>query len=428
MKTIIYHLLTLVAFASVVVGQSTKDKIEVGVQSTSLTLFHPDFFGDQSQQGIGGRVTYNLNRSLAAEAEINFFPQQQQIIPATGKILQAQFGVKAGKRFEKFGIFGKVRPGFLSVGGVFSLQPNPTPVAGGITQALFKFERSNFFTIDAGGVLEFYPSRKFVVRFDAGDTVLRYPTRFDQNFSSPTGVTLARGPKYTHNFQFSAGVGFRLGDFPAGDDGVKTSTGGVEQTPRYEVGVQFTSLTVDPPSTACGGCRSNFTELIHNEPGFGGRFTFNFSEHFALEAEGNYFTRDILFFGDPGGHMFQGQFGVKFGKRFEKWGLFAKARPGFVGFTKVDELIGTREIVFLGTPFTIGEFRVVKKLYPSIDLGGVFEFYVTRHWMTRFDVGDTIIRYGELQANGFSLSNFSITRPPETRHNLQISSGIGFRF
>src|SRR6185437_10543570 len=97
----------------------TKDKIEIGVQSTSLTLFHPDFPGDETAAGFGGRVTYNINRSIAAEAEINFLPQKQEILSADGNAVQAQFGVKIGKRFEKFGIFAKVRPGFLSVARVF---------------------------------------------------------------------------------------------------------------------------------------------------------------------------------------------------------------------------------------------------------------------------------------------------------------------
>jgi len=61
---------------SVTVAQSKKDKIEIGVQTTSLTLFHPEFDFDETEGGFGGRVTYNFNRSIAAEAEINFFPQK----------------------------------------------------------------------------------------------------------------------------------------------------------------------------------------------------------------------------------------------------------------------------------------------------------------------------------------------------------------
>jgi hypothetical protein len=53
-------LLALLTFTAS--GQSPETKIEVGAQSTSLTLFHPDFFGDLTQPGFGGRVIYNFTR------------------------------------------------------------------------------------------------------------------------------------------------------------------------------------------------------------------------------------------------------------------------------------------------------------------------------------------------------------------------------
>ena len=72
---------------------------------------------------------------------------------------------------------------------------------------------------------------------------------------------------------------------------------------------------------------------IHVEPGLGGRVTFNLNESIAVEAEGNYFTPE-QFSIPEGGRMFQGQFGTKIGKRFDRWGVFGKARPGFVGFSR----------------------------------------------------------------------------------------------
>ena len=75
---------------------------------------------------------------------------------------------------------------------------------------------------------------------------------------------------------------------------------------------------------------------IHIEPGVGGRFTFNLTESIAFEGEGNYFTREQFSFPE-GGQMFQGPFGGKIGKRFDGWGVFGKARPGFVGFSRVLE-------------------------------------------------------------------------------------------
>ncbi|HSD46341.1 MAG TPA: hypothetical protein VLB87_06940 [Pyrinomonadaceae bacterium] len=421
MKTSIYLLLALVTFASVAVGQSHKDRLEVGVHSTSLTVFDPDFPGDVTHTSVGGRVTYNLNRSFAVEAEVNFFPQVQLFSSAEGNSIQAQFGLKAGKRFEKFGIFAKLRPGFLSVDDFFTFRPGP--VINGIPTLDFKLERTTLFTLDMGGVLEFYPSKRVVVRFEAGDTAIRYPRKSQPVFGGQTLVFVDLPPKFEQNFQFTAGVGFRLGDFPAEDANAATSasTSGSEGVPRYEIGAQFTSLFVDDPTNTCGFCLLRSPQRIHTEPGFGGRFTFNLTETFALEAEGNYYTRRLIDFPNPGGHMFQGQFGVKVGKRRDSWGWFVKVRPGFVGFTRVFEL-GNDGF------FRPRDSRFVKKRFPSFDVGGVIEFYVSRHWIARFDVGDTIIRYAPQRTPQFITSMPVFTRPAETRHSLQVSSGIGFRF
>jgi len=398
MKTFIPLLLTVITFASVTLAQSTKDKIEIGVQTTSLTLVNPNFSFDDTQTGVGARVTYNFNRSIAAEAEINFFPQKVFILNADGSAIQGQFGVKIGKRFEKFGLFGKVRPGFLSVDRVIPFIPFPGSQGGPLPN--LTIDRRTFFTVDAGGVLELYPSRRTVVRLEAGDTIIRHPAQF------------FRSAKFNNNFQFTAGVAFRLGDFP--DAG--TPSDAQERTKRFEVGAQFTSLLVEPV-TPFG---SLALSRKHAEPGFGGRFTFNLTESIAFEAEGNYFTRQQLAFIN-GGHMYQGQFGGKVGKRFDKWGLFGKARPGFVGFTRVLEFpFGAQ------TPGPSPILRPENKLYPSLDVGGVVEFYICPRFMARFDVGDTLIHYGELR--------FPTGTPPfillpgKTTHNLQISSGIAFRF
>ncbi len=414
MKPCISLLLIVFTFASVAVAQSTKDKIEIGVQTTSLTVFHPDVPADDTQAGIGGRFTFNFNRSIAADAEVNFFPQKQLIFTANGSAIQAQFGVKIGKRFEKFGIFGKFRPGFISVNSVGSLLPPPGS-QGGVTPPNFTIERRAFFTLDAGGVLELYPSKRTVVRFEAGDTAIRHPERFGTiSFLDPT-VVLIRPAKFKHNFQFTAGVGFRLGDFPEKDANPRASGDEVEGTKRFEVGAQFTSLFVNPPNMFGSVSLSR----IHVEPGFGPRFTFNLTDSVAFEAEGNYYTRLQQTFLLQAGHIFQAQFGGKVGKRFDRWGLFGKARPGFVGFTRVTQFPGAQ---------IPGPLPTVRKFYPSLDVGGVVEFYVSPRWMARFDVGDTMIRYGEVSIPSFGALQVFVLQPKQTRHNLQVTSGIGFRF
>jgi hypothetical protein len=94
----------------------------------------------------------------------------------------------------------------------------------------------------------------------------------------------------------------------------------------------------------------------------------------------------------------------------------------------VSQLTGTRTITFLGQQFTVGDFRIGKETYFSTDVGGVLEVYLSPGIMMRFDVGDTIIRYATFRREGISTSQAILERPAETRHNLQFSAGVGFRF
>jgi Outer membrane protein beta-barrel domain len=182
-----------------------------------------------------------------------------------------------------------------------------------------------------------------------------------------------------------------------------------DDPPRYEVGVQFSALTLTPSS----GYRT--------EIGFGGRITLNLNPHVALEAETNFFPNSGRS-AEPRatGRAFEGLFGVKAGRRWQKFGVFAKARPGFISFSD-----GAAHYIVDGSNI---DFRADRATHFATDVGGVLEFYVSRRLMTRFDVGDTIIRYGaQTTANPFPPPlNFTI--PDATRHNLQVTAGIGFRF
>ena len=144
----------------------------------------------RTNSGVGGRLGYNLTDYLALEGEFNYFPQERNRSKANA--LQGLFGAKAGWRGERVGVFGKARPGFLRYEEpvVCVTAPCPNPV---LTE----------FALDLGGVLEFYPSRNLVTRFDVGDTLLR-GERITGTFP------LVRKDVFRHNLQVSAGVGFRF--------------------------------------------------------------------------------------------------------------------------------------------------------------------------------------------------------------------------
>jgi Outer membrane protein beta-barrel domain len=174
----------------------------------------------KTQPGFGGRIGYNLNSNVALEAELNVFPGADSFSQPEafndGSFLEGLFGVKAGKRFEKVGIFGKARPGFLyaSKGDL-----EPKPDVGCITifpppVGCFQTTSTTSFALDVGGVLEVYPTERTVIRFDFGNTVIRFSERnvsaAFNGLTNPILGVLRIPAETTHNFQGSVGVGFRF--------------------------------------------------------------------------------------------------------------------------------------------------------------------------------------------------------------------------
>jgi hypothetical protein len=179
-------LLTLVLHGSVI-AQSEEPKVEVGAQFSVIGR-------GAATIGGGGRLTFNLAKYLALEGELNYFPSSGF---SDVRSFQGQFGVKSGLRFDRFGVFGKARPGFINTKSDFRAFCPPFPCPPGFlcipaACSPVSFTASNtHLSLDVGGVIEFYPSKLVTVRFDVGDTIVN-------------------GSVATHNLQLGAGVGFRF--------------------------------------------------------------------------------------------------------------------------------------------------------------------------------------------------------------------------
>jgi len=186
-------------------------KFEVGGEFSSLSR---DSFETRMEPGVGARFTFNLNRSVAFETAGYFYPQKCFSCRNGGNMSQFVAGAKVGKRFEKWGIFGKARPGVVSFSrGEFNVVPASS-------SGTFPFDvetnRITSFAADLGGVVEFYPTNKIVTRFDAGDTIIHFGRRtingvaFNPTTQEVTFIPITQPARTTHNFQFTAGVGFRF--------------------------------------------------------------------------------------------------------------------------------------------------------------------------------------------------------------------------
>lgn len=197
-----------------------------------------------------------------------------------------------------------------------------------------------------------------------------------------------------------------------------SQTSQTQDPPRYEIAAEFTTLNRE----AYDGVRV--------EPGLGARFTFNFNKNVAIEGASHisFNTCPTCTITGRYGDIFAG---VKVGKRFKSWGIFAKARPG-------DVVFGNQQIdvVQTGTggsfPF---EFRGKGVDNFALDVGGVVEFYPSRHIVTRFDAGDTIIHFTRTTHQGLSFDpatgSYTIVPfvvPSRTTNNFQFMASVGFRF
>src|SRR5262245_18377451 len=95
----------------VVMAQSEERKIEMGVQFSVLGAAGVILSDNVTSICGGGRVTIDLTNHLSLVGDLNYFPSAGFNDIRT---FQGQFGVKSGLRFERFGLFGNVRPGFIN--------------------------------------------------------------------------------------------------------------------------------------------------------------------------------------------------------------------------------------------------------------------------------------------------------------------------
>lgn len=110
--------------------------------------------------------------------------------------------------------------------------------------------------------------------------------------------------------------------------------------------------------------------------GPGGRVLLNFTRGLALDTEVTRYSGKTSLLT-----------GIKSGWRFDRFGAFGKARFGMWRFSQT---------------------------YFATDLGGVLEYYPSRHTTIRIDIGDSILFYG-----GTALG---------TVHNFQPGVGFSYRF
>ena len=181
-----------------------------------------------------------------------------------------------------------------------------------------------------------------------------------------------------------------------------------QSDPRLEVAGQATMLRLNDLGTSAG---------------FGGRVSFDVTNLVAIEGELNFFPNEKITL--PMGGLTAGTaklayhrrrtdalVGAKVGRRGERFGLFARVRPGVSRLS--DRGIGCDgdlcALILVARPQYRTEF--------AFDLGGTVEFYPSARSVARLDLGDVMIRHRS-------------SAPPCsgcTTHNFTSRFGVGMRF
>src|SRR5262245_42477889 len=149
-------LVASLTFVVAATASAQSPRFEVAGQATVLRLSNPG----ATNAGLGGRFLIDLSNWTAVDTEFNYFPADDIVYTGSfyGRLevshqrrrAEGLFGVKVGRRYERFGAFGKIRPGFtrLSDRGIR---------CEGDGCALMLFARPVYrteFAMDFGGVLE----------------------------------------------------------------------------------------------------------------------------------------------------------------------------------------------------------------------------------------------------------------------------------
>jgi hypothetical protein len=139
---------------------------DVGILYSLQQRQHLSLAQMQANSGGGAWISWNFSRYLSFDAAAFYDPVKDGFIfPQDGGTTTDVFtGFKAGIRREHLGYFAKVRPGIMQ----FS-RTNWLDNAGKAY-----WEKTTDFAIDAGGVIEVYPSRHTILRAEAGNAFIHY--------------------------------------------------------------------------------------------------------------------------------------------------------------------------------------------------------------------------------------------------------------
>lgn len=350
------------------------------------------------------RYTFNLNRNVAFETELaDSYNMETQNVREGGHQLLALGGIKAGIRRGRFGFFGTSAAGVASFSRGAETYPSVTNPA---------YQRVTHFALQQGAAIEYSATARTLFRLDVAE-LLDAQFRRDYVRTPSFSVTTFAGVPY--HLLASLSVAHRFGGRQQLDAASAErirhdlSVGGL-----YVMGIQEHLLENDVRADGGGGAWVGFPLW-------------------------RFLSADLLAFDQPhqdhtagaqdGGTTFASFLGPKIGFRKGPIGLYAKARPGIMRFSRTN----------LSATLTPVSFSSVDrpKIDFAIDTGLVLDYIppIRSHRMfVRFEAGSDYIHY-----RGASLTDTTVRTnqpplvgtayfPPARHSNLLFLTGLGFCF
>ena len=374
-------------------AQEVARPLQISAEYSALGLVQQSA-RDTGVSGVGVRVDYRLTRRIDVEGRALWFPTQslQEFEAQGGKTAQVAAGVRG--RFvatPRASFYGLLLPELLHFSDAIVNLSGPDIATGGTTH----------FALDWGLGAEVHATERWA--FHADFTAPLYMIREEELGCSEPGPNGAvacgsLAPRIVNPWQFSAGVSYGVG--PVRHESAEEAVNGV-----WEIGGQLGS------TTTAGALTTNLRTLV----ALGGFASYRLFPATYADAAVNFSTRDVRNRTSwDGGYLTQILGGVKVGVRKDGYGLFGKARFG------VNSQSGAVSAI------ESGHFRLSRVNALAIDLGGVFEQYLARRLLIRFDGGDTISVFGPTTyvRNGVPMR----LPAPEAVDSIQMTVGFGWRF
>jgi hypothetical protein len=159
-----------IVFCCTAVARSEGPRAEFGPIITQIYLPSHPVGSVQYQPAVGVVASIRLNEKVDVDGSVEITPSKPITSTsfAGGRLTHACLGIKAGYSKGRIGFYGKARPGLLSFGDAIThLSSSGIPQLGRLTEPM----------IDVGAILTVRISRRFSVRYEAGDAIVRYRSR-----------------------------------------------------------------------------------------------------------------------------------------------------------------------------------------------------------------------------------------------------------